>query len=132
MRFVRADERRERLDLFDAQPGDRARPFGLAAREMRLELLRRVGVAGEIVAVGEPVAKQDVHDRAGERAVRSRPQAQRQIGLAHRLGLIDVDGDDFRAAFLAGARRVGHQLTCVATALVPQMTMQSDFSISRG
>ena len=83
---------------------------GVRVAEMRLERLRRVGVARQIVAVGEPVAEQDVHDRAGERAVGAGLQPQRQVGLAHRLGVVDVDDDDLRAALLARPRRVGHQV----------------------
>ena len=56
------------------------------------------------------VAKQDVHHRAGERSIRARPHAQGEIGLAHRFGFIDVDSDDFRAAFLARANRMGHDV----------------------
>ena len=108
--LVAPDQRRELLDRFDRQAGDRARPLRRARLEMRLERLGRVGVAREIGAVGEPVAEQDVHDRAGERAVRAGLQPQREVGLAHRLGVVDVDDDDLRAALLARPRRVGHQV----------------------
>ena len=37
-------------------------------------------------------------------------QPQREIGLPHRLGVVDVDDDDLRAALLPRAHRVGHQI----------------------
>ena len=108
--LCRADERGEGFDLRDLEAGDRRRPGRVAAPQMRFEFGRRVGKAREIVAVGEAVAKEDVHDGAGERAVRAGPQAQSQIGLPHRLGLVDVDGDDLCAARLPGADGVGHHV----------------------
>ena len=83
---------------------------GVRVSRWASQRLGRVGVAREIGAVGEPVAKEDVHDRAGERAVRAGLQPQREVGLAHRLGVVDVDDDDLRAALLARARRVGHHV----------------------
>ena len=77
---------------------------------MRLQLLGLVGVAREIGAVGVAVAEQHVHDGAGERAVRAGLQTQRQIRLPHRLGVVDVDDDDLRAALLSRAHRVGHHV----------------------
>ena len=59
---------------------------GVRVAQMRFERLGRVGVARHIVAVGEAVAEQHVHDRAGERAVGPGPQLQREIGLPHGLG----------------------------------------------
>ncbi len=77
---------------------------------MRLERGWRVGVALEIGAVGEAVAKEDVHDGARERAVRSGPKAQGEIGLPHRLCFVDVDGDDLGAVLLPGSDGVGHHV----------------------
>ena len=77
---------------------------------MRFERFGRVRIARHVVAIGEAVAEQRVHDRAGERAVGPGPELQREIRLPHRLGRIDVDRDDLRAMLLAGARRVGHQI----------------------
>ena len=42
---------------------------------MRLEFVRRVGIALEIIPVGESVAKQDMDNSAGEGAIRARPHA---------------------------------------------------------
>ncbi len=77
---------------------------------MRLQRFGRVGVFRHIVAIGQAVAKRDMHHRAGERAVRAGPHPQRHVGLAHRLGVVDVDGDDLGAALLSGAGGVGHQV----------------------
>ena len=93
-----------------AEPGDRARPCGRAVAKVRFERLRRVGVARHPVAVGKTVAEQRVHDRAGEGAVGPGLELERQIRLPQGLGRIDVDRDDLRAALLAGARRMGHQI----------------------
>ena len=108
--LVAADQRRERFDIVDGEPGDRARPVRIARADMRLEPPRIVGVTGHIIAVGMAVAEQHVHHRAGERAVGPRPQPQRQIGLPHRLVVVDVDDDDLRAALLSRPRGVGHQI----------------------
>ena len=77
---------------------------------MRFEARRIVGVAVEIIAVGEAVAEQDVHDGAGERTVGAGPQDQLDVGLLHRRRIVDVDDDDLGAALLAGADRVGHHV----------------------
>ena len=77
---------------------------------MRGKFLRRVGVTLEIVLVGFAVTKQTMHHRAGERAVGAGTDQNRQIGLAHGAVHINVDGNDLRAAFLAGAGRVRHHV----------------------
>ena len=64
-----ADEAGKGLDLPGGKPGDRRCPFGRTGLQMRFQAGRVVRVTVEIVAVGEAVAEQDVHDRAGERAV---------------------------------------------------------------
>src|SRR6516162_8960247 len=104
------DEGGELFDFSDANAGDRARPSGIARPYVRLEFVRRIGIALEIVPVGPSVTKQNVHDGAGERSVRAWPHAQGEIGLPHRFGFIDVDSDDLRSSFLAGANRVGHHI----------------------
>ena len=108
--LVAADQRRESFDVLDGEPRDRARPARIARAHMRLEPLRIVGMARHVVAVGPAVAEQHMHHRAGERAVRAGLQPQRQIGLPHRLVVVDVDRDDLRAALLSRAGRVGHQI----------------------
>ena len=77
---------------------------------MRFELARRIGVLVEIGPVGEAVAEQAMHHRAGERGVGAGLHQHRQVGLLHRAVHVDVDGRDLRAALLAGAARVGHHV----------------------
>ena len=105
-----SDERRESLDLPDREPGDGARPCRRAVAEMGFERRGRVGKARHVVAVGQTIAEERVHHRAGERAVGPGLELQRQVRLPHRLGRIDVDRDDLGAMLFAGARRVGHQI----------------------
>ena len=106
----RPDEMRKRLDLLDRQAGDGGRPGRIAFLQVRFELVRHVGIFRQVVAVGESVTEQHVHNCAGERAVGARPQAKRQVGLPHRVVLVDVYRHDRRAALLAGADRVGHHV----------------------
>ena len=108
--FCRADEAGEGLDLRDFQSGDRGGPDWIARSQMRLEAMGIVGVFFEIRPVGEPVAKQNVHDRAGQCAIRPRPQAKGEIGLFHGRVAVDVDDDQLRAALLPGARDMGHHV----------------------
>jgi hypothetical protein len=67
-------------------------------------------VPGEVFAVRQSLAEKHVHDRAGERAIRARTDHERHVGLAHRLVHVDVDGDDFRTAFLPRANGVRHHV----------------------
>ena len=100
----------KRLDLGDGQSGYRARPRRRAARQVRFELARAVGVFLQIRPVGIAVAEQHVHHRAGERAVGAGPEAQGEVGLRHGAVVVDVDGDDLGAPLLAGAHRVRHHV----------------------
>ena len=77
---------------------------------MRFEFARRVGIALEIIPVGFAVAEQAMHHRAGQRAVGAGPDQHGEVGLLHRRVHVDIDDDDLGAAFLAGARRVGHHV----------------------
>ena len=105
-----ADQPGEGLDGLDRTAGDARRPVRIARAQMFGKLARRVGVALEIVPIGVLVAEQTMHDRTGERAVGAGPDQHRQIGLLHGAVHINVDRDDLGAAFLAGARRVGHHV----------------------
>ena len=69
-----------------------------------------VGVFFQVGAVGVAVAEENVHDRAGERAVGARPDDDAQIGLLHRRIVVDVDDDDLGAALFPGAHRVRHDV----------------------
>ena len=106
----RSDEGREGLDLLDGEAGDPGRPLRRAGEKMRLQPGRVVGVSGEVVAIRRPIAKGDVHQRAGERGVGAGLQLQRQIRLLHGRVVVDVDDHDPGAAFLAGADRVRHHV----------------------
>ena len=106
----RADQMCEGLDLGDREAGDGAGPFRRPRLQMRFQPMRIVGVFFQIGPVGEAVAKQDVHDRAGERAVGAGTHDQAHISLLHRRVLVDVDDDDPGAALLARPDRVGHDV----------------------
>lgn len=77
---------------------------------MRLQPVRVVGVFFQIGAVGQPVAKQDMHDRTGKGRIGAGLDDQADIGLLHGRILVDIDDDDFRPALLAGADGVGHDV----------------------
>ena len=51
-----------------------------------------------------------MHDRAGQRPIGSRTQAQGHISLFHGRRSVDVDDHDLGAALLAGAHGVGHHI----------------------
>ncbi len=108
--LVVADQPREGLDGLGRAAGDARRPGRIARFDVRGELVRRVGVALQIIPVGFAVAEQAMHHRAGQRAVGAGPDQHRQVGLFHGRVHVDVDGDDLGAAFLAGARRVRHHI----------------------
>ena len=105
-----ADQPGEGLDIGHRNAADGGRPFGSAGGEMGFEPLRVVGVFFQIGPVGEAVAEQHVHDAAGERGVGAGAHDEAEIGLLHCGVLVDVDDDDLRAAFLAGAGGVGHHV----------------------
>ena len=72
-----AQQPREGFDVGDRYAADGFRPGRCAAGEMGFELLRAVGVLREIVTIGELLAKQHVHDRAGQGAVGARLHTQK-------------------------------------------------------
>ncbi len=101
---------RQGRDVVGRHAADRRRPFGRAGREMGFEPCRIVGIAIEIGAVREAVAEQHMHDAAGQRAVRARSHDQRDIGLAQRGIVVDVDRDDGRAPGFARPHRMRHDV----------------------
>jgi hypothetical protein len=106
----RADQPGEVLDLGRAQAADRRRPFRAARLEVGLELARCIGVFLEIGPVGVTVAEEHVHDRAGERPVRSRPHHHLHVCLLHGAGVVDVDAGDPGPALLPGDRGMRHHV----------------------
>ena len=105
-----ADHAGEGGDLSGGDSGDGGGPRGVTAREMGLQLLRMVGVAGEVVAVREVLGEEHVHDAAGERAVGARPQRHvvvRDLGGA---GLVGVDHHERCVPRLPRLRDVGHHV----------------------
>src|ERR1700685_2875006 len=78
-----AGEARKFLDRLRRAAGDARRPLRVARAQMLLELMRRVGVAFQIIPVSVAIAEQAMHHRAGERAVGAGPDQDRQIGLLH-------------------------------------------------
>ena len=83
---------------------------GVRGAQVALQLVRHVAVAGEIVAVGEALLEQDVHDAAGQRPVGARAQRQMHVGLLGRGRAVGVDHDQLGPALLSGAGDVGHQV----------------------
>ena len=77
---------------------------------MRFQFARRVGVLVQIIPIGKTVAKQNMHHRAGERAVGAGLHQHRQIGLLHGAVHIDVDRGDLGAALFARAHRMRHHI----------------------
>ena len=108
--LVLADELGECFDRFHGRAGDLRRPLRIARAQMRGEFARRVGVAVEIIPIRFVVAEQAMHHRAGKRAIGTRPDQHRQVGLPHGPVHVDIDGDDLGAALLAGARGMGHHI----------------------
>ena len=106
----RADEAGEGLDLSDGKAGDPRRPFGRAGLQMLFKLPRTIRVFLEVLPVCMPVAEKNMHDRAGQSAVRSGPKAERHVGLPHGSVLINVYGDDLGAALFPGAHRMRHDV----------------------
>jgi hypothetical protein len=81
-----------------------------ARGQVALQLVRSVAIAGEVVAVGQPLAEEDVHDAAGERSVGA--GAQRQVHVRGLRGPrpVGIDDDEPRPPLLPGAGDVGHQV----------------------
>ena len=76
--------------------------------KMRLDLGTEIGVAREIVAVGEALLQQQVHHGERQRAVGAGPQHQADVGRLDGGRAIDVDDHQLGAALLAGLGDVGH------------------------
>jgi hypothetical protein len=77
---------------------------------MPLQVIRAIGVAGHVVAVGKAVAERTCIVAQAERAVGAGSQAKRHVRLFHGGVLVDVDDHDLGAALLAGADGVGHHI----------------------
>lgn len=77
---------------------------------MCFQPLRIVGIALQIIPIRQSVAEQDMHHRTGKSAVGTGFQDNPHIRLPHGCIGIDVDGDDLRAALLAGAHCMGHDI----------------------
>ena len=105
-----ADRAGKGLDLLDRNAANRRRPFRAASFEMRLELTRAIGIFFHIFAIGIAVAEQRMHHAAGERAVGARPQDDLDVGLLHGVVVVDIDGRDPGATFLAGTGGVRHHI----------------------
>ena len=106
----RTDQAGEGLDRLDRAAGDAGRPFRSAPAQVLFELAWDIRVAVEIGPVGFSVAKQAMHDRAGERAVGAGSNQHRQIGLLHGAVHVHVDRNNLGTALLAGAHRMRHHV----------------------
>ena len=77
---------------------------------MRFQLGWTIRVGFQVVPVGMAVAEEHMHDSAGKRGIRAGFQDDADVRLLHRLGLIDVNNNNARAAFLAGGNGMGHHI----------------------
>ena len=77
---------------------------------MRSQTVGIIGVAPQIVPIGMTIAKRDVHNRAGQRRIRTR--AHRQVDISRFCGssAIGVNYNDFSAAPFSCASNVGHHI----------------------
>ena len=105
-----ADELREFLDLGDVEASDRGGPCWCFRSQVAFHVGVEIGELGEILAVRQAVAQQHVHDGAGQRPIAARTNEKRQVCLLHRGVAVDVDDDQFGAAFLTGPHRMGHDV----------------------
>ena len=106
----RAVESREVLDLGDGEAGDLGGPGWVAGDEVGFDLLVPVAEAGQVVAVGQPLAQEDVNHGAGQRRVRAGLERQMQVGLLCRAGAVGVDHHQLGAIGLLGAGDMGHDV----------------------
>ena len=104
-----AVEPREAHDLLDREAGDLGRPLRRAGRDVGGQLVRRVGVAAQVIPVGIALLEEDVHDADRQRAVGARPDRKVDVGLVGRPGAIGIDHDQLGATLL-GLHGVGHDV----------------------
>ncbi len=101
---------RELVDRLLGQAGDACRPSRIAARQMRLELVRHIGVLRHVAAVGIAFLEQHMHDGAGERRIGAGAHGEVEIGDLGRRRPIGIDDDELGAARLSRLGHVGHQI----------------------
>ncbi len=77
---------------------------------MALELVGRIGILAQVVAIGAAVAEQDMHDRARERAVGAGSQREVHVGDFRGRRAIRIDHDQARVAFAPRTRDVSHDV----------------------
>ena len=100
----------ESLDRLHRKPGNPAGPFRSARSQMRLQRVGAVGVSRHVGAVGISVPKRDMHDGAGQRAVRARARREMEVGRLRRPGPVRIDHDELRPTLLASAGDVYHRV----------------------
>ena len=77
---------------------------------MHFKLFGTISVFFQICAVGKPVTKQNMHDGTRQSTVSPGADQDRNVRLRHGAVLVDINGDDLRAAFFARARGMGHHV----------------------
>ncbi len=108
--FGPAIERGELLDLIDAEPGDLGRPGRAARRQMGFQCRRIIGKGRHIGPIGMAVAKQHMHERAGQSGIGARLEREVQVRRRRRAGAIGIDHDQPGAARFAGGLHMGHDM----------------------
>ena len=103
-------ERGEGLDLLGRKARDPGGPAGSARLQVSLQLGWAVGVFLHELPVGVAVAEQNVHDRAGERAVGAGPERQMDVRLLGRTRAVGVDDDQPGVPVPARTRDMGHHV----------------------
>ena len=105
--LAQANERRARLAVEMGKPheigrgdaGDGRHPLGREAREhLALDLVEAERLPGEVVAVGEPVPREHVHEAEGQGGVRPHLDAQIPVGPLGRRAPARLDDDELRPA----------------------------------
>ena len=80
--------------------GDPGGPGRRPGPQVLFKLLRHVGEARHVVAVGIAFGEQHMHDGAGQRAVGAGPGRQMHVRPLRRAGAVGIDHDQLGAALL--------------------------------
>ena len=101
----RAIELRQPLDVARGETRDLGNPLRRKFRQyLRFEPAEADRLGRDVIAVGEPIAHQDMHDPERQCRVGADPDLQVPIGKSRRAALARIDDDDLDATLLRGFR----------------------------